>query len=128
MPVWKVADAFAPAVALGQAFGRQGCFAAALLLGKGNASAVGSAFYRTRPEYTGVPVFYPDGSDLYLTRRSFTNRSSCWRLWLSVYFHRHKKFGRPDPDRLRHTFTLSFGSQSNSAAMIRGATYWASRI
>ncbi|MFN3330619.1 MAG: prolipoprotein diacylglyceryl transferase, partial [Pyrinomonadaceae bacterium] len=31
---WKVADAFAPAVALGQAVGRQGCFAAGCCWGK----------------------------------------------------------------------------------------------
>ena len=34
LPFWKVADAFAPAVALGQAFGRQGCFAAGCCWGK----------------------------------------------------------------------------------------------
>jgi phosphatidylglycerol:prolipoprotein diacylglycerol transferase len=48
LPFWKVADAFAPAVALGQAFGRQGCFAAGCCWGKGDRPLVGCAFLGKR--------------------------------------------------------------------------------
>jgi phosphatidylglycerol:prolipoprotein diacylglycerol transferase len=66
LPFWKVTDAFAPAVALGQAFGRQGCFAAGCCWGKPTAWFWGVHFTEAGHEYTGVPMYGPDGSDLFL--------------------------------------------------------------
>lgn len=63
---WKVADAFAPAVALGQAFGRQGCFAAGCCWGKPTDWWWGVHFTEAGHEYTGVPMYGPDNSDLFL--------------------------------------------------------------
>src|ERR1051325_9919777 len=44
LPFWKATDAFAPGVALGQAIGRQGCFAAGCCWGKPTASVFGVHF------------------------------------------------------------------------------------
>jgi len=63
---WKVADAFVPALALGQAFGRQGCFAAGCCWGKPTDWFWGVHFGEAGHEYTGVPMYGPDNSDLYL--------------------------------------------------------------
>lgn len=63
---WKVADAFAPAVALGQAFGRQGCFAAGCCWGKPTDLFWGVHFTEKGHEYTGVPIYGPDHTDLFL--------------------------------------------------------------
>jgi phosphatidylglycerol:prolipoprotein diacylglycerol transferase len=59
LPFWRTADAFAPAVALGQAFGRQGCFAAGCCFGKPTTAAWGVHFTDAGHEYTGVPVVGP---------------------------------------------------------------------
>ena len=56
LPFWKVADAFAPAIALGQAFGRQGCFAAGCCWGKPTDGALGVHFTELGHQYTGVPL------------------------------------------------------------------------
>src|SRR5437764_7149492 len=66
LPFWKVTDAFAPAVALGQAFGRQGCFAAGCCWGKSTDSWLGVHFSESGHEYTGVPIYGPDGGPLSL--------------------------------------------------------------
>jgi len=63
---WKVADAFVPALALGQAFGRQGCFAAGCCWGKPTDLWWGVHFGEAGHEYTGVPMYGPDNSDLFL--------------------------------------------------------------
>ena len=93
LPFWKVADAFAPAVALGQAFGRQGCFAAGCCWGKPTDLFFGVHFTEAGHEYTGVPVYGPDHSDLFLYPtqliESFTMLAVFGFLW---YLHRRKKF------------------------------------
>ncbi|MBX3298753.1 MAG: prolipoprotein diacylglyceryl transferase [Acidobacteria bacterium] len=93
MPFWKVADAFAPGVALGQAFGRQGCFAAGCCWGKETHVPWGVHFTQLGHEYTGVPVYGPDGADLFLhptqLYESFAMLAVCGLL---VYLHRSKKF------------------------------------
>ena len=65
-PNLVVAAAFAPAVALGQAFGRQGCFAAGCCWGKPTDLFWGVHFTEAGHEYTGVPMYGPEGLDLYL--------------------------------------------------------------
>jgi phosphatidylglycerol:prolipoprotein diacylglycerol transferase len=66
LPFWKTTDAFAPGVALGQALGRQGCFAAGCCWGKPTDLPIGVHFTELGHEYTGVPVYGPDHSPLYL--------------------------------------------------------------
>ncbi len=53
---WKTADAFAPGVALGQAIGRQGCFAAGCCWGRPTELPWGVAFTEAGHRVTGVPV------------------------------------------------------------------------
>ena len=66
LPFWKVSDAFAPGLALGQAFGRQGCFSAGCCWGKPTTLPWGVHFTEAGHEYTGVPIYGPDGHDLFL--------------------------------------------------------------
>jgi phosphatidylglycerol:prolipoprotein diacylglycerol transferase len=56
LPFWKATDAFAPGVALGQAIGRQGCFAAGCCWGKPTASAFGVHFTDAGHQVTNVPT------------------------------------------------------------------------
>ncbi len=86
---WKVADAFAPAVALGQAFGRQGCFAAGCCWGKPTTNWWGVHFTEKGHEYTGVPI--ANGVHLHPTQliESFTMFAV---FGLLVWLHRRKKF------------------------------------
>ncbi len=53
---WKTADAFAPGIALGQAIGRQGCFAAGCCWGKPTTMPWGVKFSELGHEITGVPI------------------------------------------------------------------------
>lgn len=93
LPFWKVADAFAPAVALGQAFGRQGCFSAGCCWGKPTDLPWGVHFGEAGHEYTGVPMYGPDGSDLYLHPTQLYESFFMLAVFaFLVYLHRHKKF------------------------------------
>lgn len=56
LPWWKTADACAPGIALGQFFGRLGCFAAGCCWGKCTTSWVGVHFSTRAHELTGVPI------------------------------------------------------------------------
>jgi phosphatidylglycerol---prolipoprotein diacylglyceryl transferase len=56
LPWWKTADAFAPGIALGNAIGRQGCFAAGCCWGKPTLLPWGVHFTELGHEVTGVPV------------------------------------------------------------------------
>ncbi len=56
LPWWKTADAFAPGVALGQAIGREGCFAAGCCWGKPTDLPWGVRFTELGHRVTGVPV------------------------------------------------------------------------
>ena len=56
LPWWKTADAFAPAIALGQSIGRQGCFAAGCCWGKPTRMPWGVRFSELGHEVTGVPT------------------------------------------------------------------------
>lgn len=56
LPFWKATDAFAPGVALGQAIGRQGCFAAGCCWGKPTASVFGVHFTDAGHQVTNVPT------------------------------------------------------------------------
>lgn len=93
LPFWKVADAFAPAVALGQAFGRQGCFAAGCCWGKPTDSWLGVHFTDAGHEYTGVPVYGPSGAELYLYPTQLIESLTMLAVFGFLFWlHRRKKF------------------------------------
>jgi phosphatidylglycerol:prolipoprotein diacylglycerol transferase len=93
LPFWKTADAFAPAVALGQAFGRQGCFAAGCCWGKATGSAIGVHFTDLGHQYTGVPVVGPDHADLFLYPTQLIESFTMLVVFMAlVWLHRRKKF------------------------------------
>ena len=79
----SVGDLFAPALALGHAFGRLGCFAAGCCFGKETASRLGVAFPRGSVAFDvlqragAVPV--GAGETARCTRRSSTKRPGSWR-------------------------------------------------
>jgi phosphatidylglycerol---prolipoprotein diacylglyceryl transferase len=56
LPWWKTADACAPGIAIGNFFGRQGCFAAGCCWGKPTTLPWGVKFSQLGHEITGVPV------------------------------------------------------------------------
>ena len=93
LPFWKVADAFAPAVALGQAFGRQGCFAAGCCWGKPTDLFWGVHFTESAHDYTGVPMYGPNGLDLYLHPTQLIESFTMLAVFgVLVLLHRRKKF------------------------------------
>ena len=59
LPWWKTADACAPGIALGNFFGRQGCFAAGCCWGKPTTLPWGVKFTELGHEITGVPTDVP---------------------------------------------------------------------
>jgi len=56
LPWWKTADACAPGIAIGNFFGRQGCFAAGCCWGKPTTLPWGVKFTEQGHEITGVPT------------------------------------------------------------------------
>ena len=56
LPWWKTADACAPGIAVGNFFGRQGCFAAGCCWGKPTSLPWGVQFSELGHEITGVPI------------------------------------------------------------------------
>jgi phosphatidylglycerol:prolipoprotein diacylglycerol transferase len=56
LPWWQTADACAPGIALGQAIGRQGCFAAGCCWGKPTDAPWGVRFSELGHQVTGVPI------------------------------------------------------------------------
>lgn len=90
---WKVADAFAPGVALGQFFGRQGCFAAGCCWGTECHLPWGVQFTEQGHANTGVPIYHADGSDLFLHPTQLYESFAMLAVFaLLVYLHRRKRF------------------------------------
>lgn len=56
LPWWKTADACAPGIAIGNFFGRQGCFAAGCCWGEPTSLPWGVKFSELGHEITGVPI------------------------------------------------------------------------
>jgi len=57
LPTWKTGDIMAPALALGHAFGRIGCFCAGCCYGRPAESALGVEFHdHYAHELTGIPI------------------------------------------------------------------------
>lgn len=93
LPFWKVADAFAPAVALGQAFGRQGCFAAGCCWGKPTDLFWGVHFTEKGHEYTGVPMYGPGNEELFLHPTQLIESFTMLAVFAFLFWlHRHKRF------------------------------------
>ena len=63
LPWWKTADACAPGIALGNFFGRQGCFAAGCCWGKPTTGWWGVHFTEPGKVITGVPTVVADLND-----------------------------------------------------------------
>ncbi|MEP6919547.1 MAG: prolipoprotein diacylglyceryl transferase [bacterium] len=59
LPWWKTADACAPGIAIGNFFGRQGCFAAGCCWGKPTTLPWGMKFSELGHQITGVPTDVP---------------------------------------------------------------------
>lgn len=90
---WKVADALAPGLALGQAIGRQGCFAAGCDWGKPTDLPWGVHFTQAANEFTGVPIYRADGGDLYLhPTQLYESFTMLIVFGILIYLHKHKKF------------------------------------
>jgi len=87
LPWWKTADACAPGIAIGNFFGRQGCFAAGCCWGKPTTLPWGVKFTELGHEITGVPTnTYLQPTQLY---ESFAMLVVfLFLLWL----HKHKRF------------------------------------
>lgn len=93
MPFWKVGDAFAPGVALGQFFGRQGCFSAGCDWGKPTDLPWSVHFTEAGHTNSGVPIYGPDGSDLFLHPTQLYESFAMLAVFAFLfYLHRRKKF------------------------------------
>lgn len=87
LPWWKTADACAPGIAIGNFFGRQGCFAAGCCWGKPTSLPWGVKFTELGHEITGVPTnVYLHPTQLYESFAMFG--VFLFLLWL----HKRKQF------------------------------------
>jgi len=87
LPWWKTADACAPGIAIGNFFGRQGCFAAGCCWGKPTSLPWGVKFTELGHEITGVPTdAYLHPTQLYESFAMLIVFS--FLLWL----HKHRRF------------------------------------
>jgi phosphatidylglycerol:prolipoprotein diacylglycerol transferase len=110
LPWWKTADAFAPGIALGQAIGRQGCFAAGCCWGKPTSVPWGVHFTEAGHEVTGVPTIVGQLSEtaqqnfwasklggelapvhLHPTQL-YESFAALFIFFLLIWLHRHKRF------------------------------------
>jgi phosphatidylglycerol:prolipoprotein diacylglycerol transferase len=93
LPFWKTADAFAPGVALGQVFGRLGCFAAGCCWGKPTTLPWGVHFSQLGNEVTGVPIVDSAGKALHLHPTQLYESFSVLILFVFlIWFHKRKRF------------------------------------
>ncbi|HKP73507.1 MAG TPA: prolipoprotein diacylglyceryl transferase [Pyrinomonadaceae bacterium] len=87
LPWWRTADAFAPGIALGQAIGRQGCFAAGCCWGKPTTLPWGVQFTELGHQITGVPT------DAHLHPTQLYESFAAFLFFaLLVWLHRRKTF------------------------------------
>jgi len=93
LPFWKIGDAFAPGVALGQFFGRQGCFSAGCCWGKETHLPWGVHFTEQGHQNTGVPIYGAEGNDLFLHPTQLYESFAMLAVFgFLLYLHRRKKF------------------------------------
>ncbi|HEX8846324.1 MAG TPA: prolipoprotein diacylglyceryl transferase [Pyrinomonadaceae bacterium] len=87
LPWWKTADAFAPGIALGNAIGRQGCFAAGCCWGKETTMPWGMKFTQAGNEVTGVPF------DRYIhPTQLYESFGALLIFFFLLWLHRRKRF------------------------------------
>jgi phosphatidylglycerol:prolipoprotein diacylglycerol transferase len=87
LPWWKTADAFAPGLALGNAIGRQGCFAAGCCWGKPTAMPWGVEFTKAGHDVTGVPL------DVHLhPTQLYESFGALLVFFFLLWLHRRKRF------------------------------------
>ncbi|HEY1403102.1 MAG TPA: prolipoprotein diacylglyceryl transferase [Pyrinomonadaceae bacterium] len=87
LPWWRTADAFAPGIALGQAIGRQGCFAAGCCWGKPTTLPWGVRFSELGHQVTGVPI------DAHLHPTQLYESFAAFLFFaLLIWLHRRKTF------------------------------------
>jgi phosphatidylglycerol:prolipoprotein diacylglycerol transferase len=87
LPWWKTADACAPGIAVGNFFGRQGCFAAGCCWGKPTTLPWGVKFSELGHEITGVPI------DTYLHPTQLYESFAMLLVFLFLlWLHKHKRF------------------------------------
>jgi phosphatidylglycerol:prolipoprotein diacylglycerol transferase len=87
LPWWKTADAFAPGIAIGNFFGRQGCFAAGCCWGKPTSLPWGVKFTEAGHEITGVPI------DTYLHPTQLYESFAMLLVFLFLlWLHKRKRF------------------------------------
>jgi len=87
LPWWKTADACAPGIALGNVFGRLGCFFAGCCWGKPTTLPWGVSFPPEGHEITGVPV----GVHLHPTQL-YESFSMVFVFLFLLWLHKRKKF------------------------------------
>ncbi|HYH87344.1 MAG TPA: prolipoprotein diacylglyceryl transferase [Pyrinomonadaceae bacterium] len=87
LPLASTLDAFAPGVAIGQAVGRQGCFAAGCCWGKPTTLPWGVEFTERGHEITGVPL----GVHLHPTQL-YESFAALLIFFLLLWLHRRKRF------------------------------------
>jgi phosphatidylglycerol---prolipoprotein diacylglyceryl transferase len=87
LPFWKTTDAFAPGVAIGQAVGRQGCFAAGCCWGEPTTLPWGVEFTEAAHRITGVPA------DVALHPTQLYESAAALLIFLFLlWLHRRKRF------------------------------------
>ena len=87
LPWWKTADACAPGIAIGNFFGRQGCFAAGCCWGKPTTLPWGVKFTELGHEITGVPT------DTYLhPTQLYESFAMLIVFFFLLWLHKHKRF------------------------------------
>jgi phosphatidylglycerol:prolipoprotein diacylglycerol transferase len=87
LPWWKTADACAPGIALGNFFGRQGCFAAGCCWGEPTTLPWGVKFSQLGHEITGVPI------DTYLhPTQLYESFSMLIVFFFLLWLHRRRRF------------------------------------
>jgi phosphatidylglycerol:prolipoprotein diacylglycerol transferase len=87
LPWWKTADAFAPGLALGNAIGRQGCFAAGCCWGKPTTMPWGVEFTEAGNKVTGVPL----GVHLHPTQL-YESFGALLIFFFLLWLHKRKRF------------------------------------
>jgi len=87
LPWWKTADACAPGIAIGNFFGRQGCFAAGCCWGKPTSLPWGVKFTELGHQITGVPT------DVYLhPTQLYESFAMLIAFLFLLWMHRRKRF------------------------------------
>jgi phosphatidylglycerol:prolipoprotein diacylglycerol transferase len=87
LPWWKTADACAPGIAIGNFFGRQGCFAAGCCWGTPTSLPWGVKFTELGHQITGVPT------DVHLHPSQLYESFSMLIVFLFLlWLHKHRRF------------------------------------